>query len=397
MRILTVLVALATLIAMPAYAQDRVEGIRAGAFIIQPSVTVATGFDTNIFIEEANEDSSFVATVAPRVNIVSDWNRHELELTTGGSYALLTESIDDNAFQFDVGLSGVVDVTRAVGLSGNIGYQYVTEARGEDDTGLGIAEPVTSNHFDAGVGADVVFGRFRISPFGAFAFRDYNDVPLIVGGIDNQDDRDRIELSGGLELGYAARRGIEGFIRGSYGIIDFNEAVDDNGLNRDSNGWRILTGVKVDLTRLIEASAGIGVEQRSFDDPAFDSEINLAADIAVNWSISPRTTLEFGASRSFQETTIDQASVSNTTTVQLGISYDLLRNLSLGSTLTYAREDFEGIARTDNLFGVGLNVDWEVMPLLTLSPSYQFRLGDSNAAGEDYIDHQFFLTAKYGY
>ncbi|MEM8731890.1 MAG: outer membrane beta-barrel protein [Pseudomonadota bacterium] len=397
MRRLFIYVVLTTGIAMPATAQETPEGIRAGAFIIQPSVSLGVGYDTNIFLEETNEDASFVATVSPRVNVISDWNRHEVALTAGGSYALIADSSDDNAFQFDVGLSGLLDVTRAVGITGNIGYEFVSEARGEDDTGLGITEPVTSHNVSAGLGADVVFGRVRVSPFGGVLMRDFQDVNLIGGGVDNQDDRDRVEYNAGLELGYSVRRGIEGFVRGQYGRINFQEAVDDAGVNRDSDGWRVLAGVKVDLTRLIEASAGFGYETRDFEDPTLSSVSGPSAELGVSWSITPLTTLNFDASRSFQETTITGSSVTNNTTLQFGVDHALLRNLDLGATLTYALEDFEGINREDNLFGVRLKADWRVMRLLTLTPSYQFRLGDSNSAGEDYTDHRFFLTATYGF
>lgn len=398
MRILKISVAMiaTTLFTLPALAQDA-EGIRAGGFIIQPSITLALGFDSNIFTEDTGEDSSFVSTVEPRVVVQSDWNRHELRLDAGTSYRFLSESSDDGALQGDIGLSGVLDVTRAVGINASLGYQHRSEPRGEDDTGLAISGPVKSNNYSAALGADAVFGRFRVSPFGNVELNDFNDVTLTLGGIDNQDDRDRIAYGGGVELGYSVRRGIEAFVSGQYGVVDFDAAVDDTGVNRDSDGWRVLAGAKVDLTRLIEASAGVGVESRNFQDPTLSSVTDFSADVGVTWFITPLTTLDLGAQRSFKETTIAGASVVTSTQVQFGVTHDLLRNLSLNSTLTYSRENFEGSGRKDNLFGIGVGADWQVTRLFSVGPSYQFRLGDSNAAGQDYVDHQFFVTSVFGF
>ena len=397
MRYVLLNAAVAVIFSVPAFAQQGDDGIRVGAFIFQPSVAVATGFDSNIFIETTGEDSSVITTVAPRLNVISDWNRHELAFTAGGAYRLVWDSTDDNAFSADVGLSAVLDVTRAVGISTDIGYAFVSEARGEDDTGLGISEPVTSHNVNSDLGVDMVFGRFRVSPFGGVTYRDFQDATLIGGGVDNQDDRDRVEYGAGLELGYGLRRGIETFVRGEYNKVNFQEAVDDTGINRDSDGWRVLAGVNVELTRLIEASVGLGVEGRSFEDPTLDDVTDFSAQASVGWFITPLTTINFDAARTFQETTLAGSSVANETSLQLGVSHDLLRNLTLGGQLTYTRRDFEGITRNDNLFGAGVNADWQVMRLLSVAPSYQFLLGDSNTAGEDFVDHQFFVTATYGF
>ncbi|MFK7893650.1 MAG: outer membrane beta-barrel protein, partial [Granulosicoccus sp.] len=217
---------------LQAYAQSAdPEGIRAGAFLVKPSVTVSTGFDSNIFTSGDNEEGSFEASVEPRIQVQSDWNRHELQLDAGASYNLFGSSSDDNAINTDVGVTGVIDVTRAFGILLGAGYQRVTEPRGEEDTGLALAEPVVSNSYSANAGVDVVFGRFRVSPAAGVTIRDFKDADLTAGGVDNQDDRDRIEVGTTLEVGYAVQRGIEGFVRGQYDFSDYDQVLDDDGVN----------------------------------------------------------------------------------------------------------------------------------------------------------------------
>src|SRR5262245_52907068 len=71
-------------------------GIRAGAFMIRPSITVAAEYNDNIFATDGTpiasggsgtEESDWIYRITPSVDIRSDWSRNQL-----GLQASLTDS-----------------------------------------------------------------------------------------------------------------------------------------------------------------------------------------------------------------------------------------------------------------------------------------------------------------
>lgn len=399
MRNIACLILAASLVPVASLAQerDRPDGIRAGAFIINPSITVGESYESNIFLEDSGTTDTFLTTIAPRLLIESNWNRHALRLDSGAEFGFFTHDSDDNYIDYDARLSSVLDITRAMRVSGGLGFFHDHDKRGSVDVPGNIAEPVEFDRFTGDIVGEMAFGRFRFEAFANTQYLNYDDAPLIGGGDSNEDDRDRFAAETGVEIGYGVRRGYEAFIRGSYLMTDYDDAIDDTGVDRDSTGFRVLGGLKVDLTRLIEASVGIGYLARFYDDPALDDTSGVAADAGVLWSITPITTIFFTASRDINETTLTGASSAVTTAAEIGVRHALRRNLMLRVSGGFADIDYDGISRNDQLYSAGLGAEWKMTRRLTLNPSYDFRLRDSNLAGLDFTDHRATLSVSYGF
>ena len=399
MRNIACLILAASLAPVASSAQDRgrPDGIRAGAFIIQPSITVGESYDSNMFLEDSGVTDTFLTTIAPSSTIESNWNRHALRLEAGSEFGFFSHDSDDDYIDYNVGLSGVLDITRRAHIDGGFAYTHGHEARGTVDVPGTATEPVEFDGFSGDILGEVSTGRFRFQAFANAEDLNFEDVSLIGGGVSNEDDRDRFEWGGGVEVGYSVRSGYEAFIRGSYLVTDYDDALDDDGVDRDSTGYRVLGGLKVDLTRLIEASVGVGYYQRFYDDSSHDDESGFAMDAAVNWLVTPITTISFSASGNIEETTLTGASGAATTSGEIGVSHELRRNLTLQAFGGLTFIDYDGISRDDQIYSAGLGAEWKMTRRLTLSPSYAFQLRDSNAAGLDYTDHRESLSLSYGF
>ncbi|MDT8346113.1 MAG: outer membrane beta-barrel protein, partial [Thermohalobaculum sp.] len=172
--------AILTACAVPASAQDAREeglGIRAGGFIVDPALTIGEEFDSNVFLTDTDETDTFLTTVAPQVAITSDWNRHGVRLDLGGEAGFFTHDGDDNYFDANARLGGVLDITRDARVTARAGYVRGHEARGSDDVPLFAEEPVRTNDFESELVVTVERGRFRFEPFGTYVFRDFEDTP----------------------------------------------------------------------------------------------------------------------------------------------------------------------------------------------------------------------------
>ncbi|MEM6662337.1 MAG: outer membrane beta-barrel protein [Pseudomonadota bacterium] len=372
-------------------------GFRLGGFRIQPSIGVGFEYDSNIFLENIDQSESFIFTVKPEVNIVSDWRRHGLRLSLGAEYGLFTNDRDDSFLDYNAELAGVLDILRTVRVKGALGYGRGHEARGTDDVAATLlaVEPTTFDTVSVDLQGEAVFGRFGVSPFFTMQIRDFDDVSLQTGGTFNNDDRDRREIKTGIELSYEVRRGFSAFIRPSYLDVDYDDAVDDSGVNRDGDGFRILAGMKVDLTRLVEASMGLGYTSYDYDSAALQDFSGLAMDMRGVWSLTPRLQLTLNGSRAVTETTVAGASGAVQLSGEVVAEYDLLRTVVVRTSVGYVDVDFAGTPRDDVLLSSGLGVDWQLTRDITLAPFYRFKLRNSTAPGLGYRDHRVGLNATY--
>lgn len=368
--------------------EDQGLGVRVGAFRINPAITVGETYRTNLFLTDDDPTDTFLTTITPELSVASDWNRHAVRLDLGLEKGFYTADSSDNYLDATARLGGVLDITRDARIQARIGYLREHEERGEVDVPFAATEPVINNNYTADVIGTYESGRFRFSPFYIFEYRDFEDVPLFGGGISNQDDRDRVQQEGGLEVGYKVLRGYEAFVRGSYFMTDYEDAVDDTGLKRDWDGFQIIGGVKLDLTRLVTGSVGVGYARENYDDPALSDQGRFAFDIGIDWSATQLTTVMFRAKRSTDETTLPNASGITDSAAGVEVRHELLRNLMLIGGFDFVNREYQDISRTDNIYAASIAADWQVTRHLSFGPTYVFETRASDAPGQDYNDHQ---------
>lgn len=379
--------------------QDQLEGrgIRAGAFLVFPSITLEQAIDSNVFLSSLNRQSTYHAALEPRIFIRSDWNRHALRLDLGTKTGFFTHDSADNFLDYDVTLAGQVDITRKARLTGEIRFAHEHDKRGSNDVTAASDSPVGFDDLQARLDGEWIMGPVRVGPFAEWRRLDYDDTGLLGGGINNQDDRDRTHLRTGLTMGVRVSRGYEGFLTAAYIQTDYKDPVDDTGVDRDATGYQVLGGMKVRLSHLVEGLISGGVTQQHFDDPTLNDVTELAADVGLIWKPSRRLTATFDLSREVRDTTLAGASALLVTEAAFGLDYELLRNVTLKLNASASRMNFQDIPRADTTFGTLISADWEITRKFTLSPRYEFDMRRSRANGLGYTAHRLFLDASYAF
>ena len=375
-------------------AQDnRAQGIRAGSLIFRPVLTLSESYDSNIFEDNTGRTGSFISSVSPSLTVESDFSRHRVVASVGLQQDFFHQSSDDNTFTGFARAEGVLDITRRLRLQGSWGYGRLAEQRGSDDVGTNIAGPVYSDEYRAGLRVQYLPGDFRIEPFVQASLRDFIDRGLLV----DQDDRDRARVEGGVELGYRLAPGYETFVRASYFDVNFQDAVDSQGFDRDSNGVNVLAGVNLKLSRLISGSAGVGFVFSDFADPAFQNTTDFTARVGLNWSPRRRWQISLDGSRELSQTNVAGASDNVETAFTLGARYEVLRNLGGFLRAGVIRDEFNGIGRTDTGFLIGTGVDWAVTRQVDLRLAYNFRKESSTDPNEEFGKHVANIGMRYGF
>lgn len=396
---LTATAAVAALIsATGAFAQDGSPevGLRAGSFIVTPEVTLEGRYADNYLALTSNEVESFEYSITPSLSFRSDWNRHALEVTFSSAATFVEANSNDNQFTYGVNAAGVIDVTRAAAIKLTAGYNHNEESRSADDS-PGLARETTEyEQARFGVEGRYKAGMVRVSPFGTYELNDYDDVALLGGGSSNNDDRDRQQFGYGLELGYEFMRGYEAFVRGEGTTVEYDTARDDNGFNRDSDGYTGTAGVNFAVTRLIEGRVGVGYSVRDYDDSRFANQEGVAVDVGLEWSATPLTTVNLDGFQRFNETTTIGSAGTSEIGGKVSVLHSLRENINLSGYAGYSNEDFEGVTREDNRYEAGLRVGYLINRNFELGAGYDFAYEDQKSIG-DVTENEVYigLTARY--
>jgi len=370
-------------------------GIRAGSFLIYPRIEAASIYDDNVFAEEDNTESDVLFQVRPDVTVQSDFNNHLLRFRTGADIGRYVDNSSENYTDYFVSADGRLDILRDTNVTLQARHRKDHEGSGdpdapgesdpdapdEDDLNvLGRAEPVEYTQSGALAAFNQRFNRVSTQvAFGA-DYYNYQDVALRDGTTADQDGRDRWEYDTMLRLGYDIRPGYQAFIRGTYTVVEYERGT----AKRDSDGYEIVGGARLDLTNLITGEVFAGYVQRDYDLQQFSDFSGIAYGLDLSWSVTQLTTVRGLVSRSVQETTYSTASSRDRTLYSLGVDHELLRSVILSGRAQYRQDDFQGANRNDDYYTASVGATYALNRNLYLEGSYTYETRESNLVGADY-------------
>ena len=369
-------------------------GVRAGGFTVFPEASVTGTYDDNIFAANVGEVDDFITTLAAGVSVQSNWSRHALNLNAGLAQYLYADNSDEDRLDWNVGGNGRVDITRDTNISGGLSYAQLHEDRGAPNAPGLAAEPTEYALFQANAALAHRFNRVTTRVGVGYADYDYDDAPLIGGGVLDQDFRDREEFEQFLRLGYDVSPDTNLYIQGTLNQREYDQKPPVVALNRDSDGWAVVGGADFRLSNLAQGDVYVGYQEQSYDDPTLSDISGLAFGAGVDWFVTPLTTIRIDAAAIVEETVAAGASGFLDQSVGLGIDHELMRNVIIGARASYANQDYEGIARSDDVIRAGLGVDYLLNRNFSVGLGYDYTDRDSNVLGLDYTRNEIGLTLR---
>lgn len=364
--------------------QYTARGVRAGGFLLYPALNISGVYDSNIFATDTGKEGSFIVEERPELVVESNFPRHALygraELR---NLNYINHSSEDRT-NYYLNAGGRFDIVRTTNIHGEVEFQEDSEDRGSPDAIGFAAEPVEFTRLQ--VLGEVRHRPGRLSLDGGAIYQDYSfdNVPLVGGGFQNNKDRSREVFGGYGRVGYQISPGYEVFLLGLYSHIDYDLPLDDNGFNRDSNGYQVEGGVRLELTNVIAGDVSVGYFNRDYDDPLLQTINGVSTEVNVEWYASRLTTVRVGGSRRVQETTITAASGYIETGFDAAIDHELLRNLIITVFGRYQNRDYEGIPRDDDEVIASVRGLYLINRNLSVLAEYRFENRDSTAPGQDY-------------
>ncbi len=335
-------------------------GIRAGSFLLLPSLDLTAGYNTNPErVTGAGGAPYFIA--APELQVRSDWERHSLTADIIGSYIEygdhLVPSLD--VPYFNAKIDGRIDVTRDTQMIVAGRYLLTTDNPGSPNLQAGLARLPIDTDLGGTLGVIQTFNRLSVALKGTADRAVYDDSLLTNGELESNTDRNFKQYAGIMRIGYELDPGLKPFVEleGDERIHD--EQFDRSNLQRDSVGASGKVGATVDLFGSLTGEMAVGYVDRTYQDPTLPNVSGVIADGSLLWQATPLTSAKLTATSQVYETVIAGASGELSRDVNLQIDhafqYWLVGTLKGG----YGNDNYVGVF-TDNRYFVSVGLAYKL-------------------------------------
>ena len=335
-------------------------GIRAGSFLLLPSLDLTAGYNTNPErVTGSGGAPYFIA--APELQVRSDWERHSLTADITGSYIEygdhLVPSLDVPYFNSKI--DGRIDVSRDTQIIAEGRYLLTTDNPGSPNLQAGLAQLPIDTDVGGTLGVIQTFNRLSVSLKGTVDRAVYDDSLLTNGELVSNADRNFNQYAGIMRVGYELDPGLKPFVEleGDERIHD--EQFDRSDLQRDSVGASGKVGAAVNLFGSLTGEMAVGYVERTYQDPTLPNVSGVIADGSLLWQATPLTSAKLTATSQVYETVIAGASGELSRDVSLQIDhafqYWLVGTLKGG----YGNDNYVGVF-TDNRYFVSVGLAYKL-------------------------------------
>ncbi len=360
------------------------QGVRLGSFVLRPSLSVTEFYDSNVFATDTNETDDFITEINPNIRLESDWANHAVMLELDAEQSLHEALTNENTLDLRASASARIDVLSDTSVTIGLLYGSLSEERGTPDAVGAAAEPTEYEEIGATVALAQSFNRVSVDVSAGYTQLDFDDTPLIGGGFDENDDRDRSVLEVAVQVGYELVADTVVFLRGTYNVRDYEQEAPVVTVDRDSDGFELVAGTSFELGSLATGEVYAGYQKQSFEDASFSAVSSLAFGAAVNWYATPLTTVRLRADSSLEDTSTGGSSSYERRSVGVGIDHEFLRNLVAVADFGYAEDAYSGSARQDETYNVDLGVDYLINRAFSVGVFYGYEQRDSNISGNSF-------------
>jgi hypothetical protein len=370
--------------------------------MLHPGVQLAAQFTDNVFYTnsdgEADTRSDTVWHFRPYITAQSNWTRHSFNVRLAADIARHQEYGFRDYEDYFLLMNGQVDVRNRSIFSYNLDYMNLHEGAGSRDAEQGL-EPTRYDLYAAGIGYDHTFNRLSIGAKYGYGRLDFDDAYSLEDGvIDNQDrDRDRSQWS--LRLGYQFQTDKQAFVSFAGNQVKYDQFLDRNGINRNSDGWTANAGLALTITGKLNGDVFVTYHDQSYDDPVLNGVSGWAGGLGLQWSPTQMTRVGASITSSVQQTTYQYSSGYLMTLYSLRADHELTRSLQISGQVSYRNNDYQlsndapEDARTrDEIWQAGVGLNYFINRYAFLNASYNHERLTSSVPTDRYNVNTVWLT-----
>ena len=393
-------------------------GVRAGAFNLFPAVELIGGYSSNPG-QSAGGQGAATYTVAPELQVQSNWSRHELKADLRGSYTGYSpdETPTLSRPYFNGKVDGRIDATQDTHIDLDTRLLVSTDNPGSPNLQAGIAKLPEFATFGGSGGVTHQFDRFELGIKGDVERTAYQDSTLTDGTISSNADRNYDQYTGTLRGGYELMPGVKPFVEVSTDSRTHDIATDVNGFQRNSTGLSGKVGSSFELVHRLTGEIAVGYERRDYVDPRFDTLNALIGNASLVWTATALTTVKLSASSVVGESTIPGVSGVLSRDVGLQIDHELRRWLIATAKFGFGVDAYKGGTdtstgaaaisdsvismpgettpdRQDLRYEIGFGLTYKLSREVQIKGEVRHNWLHSNVAGSDYTSDIFLLGLR---
>jgi hypothetical protein len=368
------------------------QGLPLGGLTLYPTLAAGRTMDDNIY-RAANPTVDGLWTISPRLDLRSDWRNNALQFYGQLDHYAYDSHDTESRTDWIIGGMERLDIAPGSYLRLRSSYFDTHESRTSPDLALTARSPTPYVRGHAGAELTGRFSAITLTGTLDYDRYDFRSTELAGGAFISNDDRDRnvLEVTGRASYELAPEQAV--FVQLTYDDRSFDELLDRNGYDRNSNGTRLDAGISMMMTPLIRGTAYVGWLRQNYAAPLQKAN-GIDFDAQIDWFVTQLLTAHLTASRIIDDTTIAGASSVAVSRVGVSADYELLRPLILQPYLRYTDEDFEGVARQDQITEAGLEARYLLNRNLAAYAGFAFQQRATNASGRDFTDHVFMIGLR---
>ena len=366
-------------------------GIRAGAFMVKPQITLGLEYNDNIYATKRSKESDWITTVAPQVDVRSEWSRHSLGINAGVKGGMYASESNENYLDGHIFLDGRLDMLRESFFTGRVGFQRLHEERGSPDANLAWDEPAVYYKTDGDMAYYHGVGKVSFSAGTGITNLDFRSVDLKEGGSRSLSIRDRNIYNVNARVAYELTPDVQPFISTRYEWRRY----DKSEAQRDSDGYRIGLGTGFDLGGVTSGEIFAGYMHQDYDDRKNIS--GFWYGLSLLWNPTMLTSVQADVQSSVKETTLGGSSGIDAVDAGIRVDHELLRNLLVGAFFDYTHDSYKGVNVTDEYYTFGPRLTYLWNRNLSAEAGYAYKAKESNRSDREYTENRFTisLTGKF--
>ena len=373
-------------------------GLRVGSFVMNPSLEVNRGYDTNPSHAPGGVASGFTE-VTPTLKVKSDWSRHEVGLDLRGSYSEYDKDTSLNRPLLDAKGHARLDVSHDTTINSESRFYLSTDYPGSPNLPVGFAKLPIFYTYGSTLGLTQRFNHLELSVKGAADRTQYQPTPLVDGTSSSNTDRNFNQYSGAGRASYEVSPGVKPFVELAGDVRKHDLQFDRDGFQRDSHALVPRVGTSFDIAKKLTGEVSVGYMDRQFVDPGLAPLRGIVADASVVWNATGLTTVTLTAASRAEETVVSGVSGALRRDIGVQVDHALRRWLIWSVRAGYGLDQYKSIPcecndfqeRTDRRVSLGSMITYKFSREFAMKGEYRYDQMHSNTSGVDYHANVFLV------
>jgi hypothetical protein len=351
-------------------------GIRNGSWMFNPALTGGGFYDSNVFSANTGAQGDVAGQIGAGLRAHTLWERHGLDIQA--TTLNTTYSHFNTLDQTDSSLkaNGHYDIDNTTTFLGGFQAAYLHEGVGTLTSPAGAIQPTPYSLFSADGTLRKEFGRASVSFGTRVDSYNYGSVLAQNGTTINESARDGQVYTAHGRFDYSFSEKAQVFTAVEGNIRDLQGTPT---LSMSSNGYRVMSGVDLEITHLITGEFAGGYMAQRFDASSIGNIEGPTYRAMLTWSPTRLIDVHFNAEQVVTETSDTTSTGVRASALQLGFDYEFRRNITLSVATTYERDNFYGQpARLDYVYDADVRLKYALSNITSLALYYHFIRRDSS-------------------